>query len=318
MSLTEIEVQSESVGGEPRVIEGRSPWQLAWARLRKDKAALISIVVIILLIIFALIAPLIAKWTGHAVDRAYPNTAVDSTGLPVGPGTNGFLLGADQLGHDLLVRAAYGARTSLLIGLTSTFISMVVGVVVGIVAGYFGRWIDTALSRLLDMVLSFPYLVLAFVVSATIGQSIPTLIFVISFFNFAAMARIVRGQTIQIMEKEYIEAARSLGSGALRIMFVDILPNLVAPIIVLVTLLVPTAITFEATLSFLGAGLDVRTPSWGTMLDESQNFYQVRPMYMLLPALLLLATTLSFNLLGDGVRDALDPRAERVLAKAGK
>jgi peptide/nickel transport system permease protein len=166
----------------------------------------------------------------------------------------------------------------------------------------------------MDVVLSFPFLLFAIALVSIVGPSLTVSIFVIAFFSFAAVGRIVRGQTLSIREREYIQAARSLGANDLRIMFVDVLPNLVAPVIVYATLLVPTAIVFEATLSFLGLGVVPPTPTWGGMLSDSLQFYQVAWWYVLFPGLALLITTLAFNLLGDGVRDALDPGAERVLA----
>jgi peptide/nickel transport system permease protein len=306
------------VAQEPaRAIQGRTPWQLAWARLRRDKVAVISAVVIVLIILMAIFAPLLTHWFGMDPERTNPNTGLSADGLPLGPSAE-HLFGTDGLGRDMFSRAVYGARVSLIVGLLSTLCATVVGVTVGLVAGYFGGWLDTVLSRLIEIVLSFPYLIVALVVAATIGPSMIMEIVVITFFSFSAMARIVRGQVISIKEKEYIEAARSLGASDLRIMAIDILPNLLAPVIVLVTLLIPQAIVFESTLTFLGAGVDIRVPSWGGMLAESMQFYRVAWWYLFVPGGLLLLTTLVFNLLGDGVRDALDPRSERVLAKAGK
>jgi peptide/nickel transport system permease protein len=164
----------------------------------------------------------------------------------------------------------------------------------------------------MDVVLSFPFLLFAIALVSIYGSGLGISVFVIAFFTWAAVGRIVRGQTLSIREKEYIEAARSLGAGDLRIMFVDVLPNLMAPVIVYTTLLIPIAIVFEATLSFLGLGVVPPTPTWGNMLSDSQDFYQVAWWFPLFPGLALLLTTLAFNLLGDGVRDALDPRAGRL------
>ncbi len=194
-------------------------------------------------------------------------------------------------------------------------IGTVLGVTAGLAAGYFGGWIDTALSRLVDAVLAFPYLVLALALAAVLGPSLPVVIGVISFFAWAGIARVVRGQTISLRERDYIEAARSLGAGPLRIMFTEILPNLAGPVLVLATLSIPSAIIFEATLSFLGLGVQPPTPSWGNILAGAQNYYSVAWWYLVFPALALLITTLAFNLLGDGIRDALDPGAERLLVR---
>ena len=185
---------------------------------------------------------------------------------------------------------------------------------VGLIAGYFGGFVDTILARFTDAVLAFPYVVLALALAVVLGPSLTVIIAVIAFFSWAAIARIVRGQTLSIKEKEYIEAARSLGAGPFRIMFLDILPNLLAPVLVIATLYIPTAVVFEATLSYLGLGIQPPTASWGNILSDAQNFYQVAWWYVVFPAAALLITTLAFNLLGDGIRDAMDPRTERVFA----
>jgi peptide/nickel transport system permease protein len=318
MSLTELEAEVSPPGEEPtQAIQGRTPWQLAWARLRQDKVAIASAVVIILIILMAIFAPVLTHWFGTDPQQTNTNTGLDADGLPIGPSAD-HLLGTDQLGRDIFSRAVFGARISLEVGLLSTFFATVVGVTIGLLAGYFSGWLDAAISRVLEIVLSFPYLIVALVAAATIGPSETMEIVVISSFSFAAMARIVRGQVISIKAREFVEAARSLGASRLRIMVIDILPNLLAPVIVLATLLIPQAIVTESTLTFLGAGVDIRIPSWGGMLNESTQYYRVAWWYLFVPSAFLLITTLAFNLLGDGVRDALDPRSERVLAKVGK
>lgn len=318
MSLTDLEAEVAPAGAEPtRAIQGRTPWQLAWARLRQDKIALLSAVIIVLIILMAVFAPALTHWFGTDPTKTNTNTGLTADGLPIGP-SGKHLLGTDELGRDIFSRAVYGARVSLEVGLLSTLFATIVGVGTGLLAGYFSGWLDSAISRVLEIVLSFPYLIVALVAAATIGPSETMEIVVITVFSFASMARIVRGQVITIKAREYIEAARSLGAGNLRIMLVDILPNLLAPVIVLATLLIPQAIVTESTLTFLGAGVDIRIPSWGGMLNESTQFYRVAWWYLFVPSGFLLLTTLVFNLLGDGVRDALDPRSERVLAKAGK
>src|SRR5918999_6000354 len=318
MSLTDLEAEVAPVGAEPtRAIQGRTPWQLAWGRLRRDKVAISSAVIIVLIILTAILAPVLTAWFGDDPTRTNTNTGLSPDGLPLGPSAE-HLLGTDQLGRDMFSRAIYGARVSLLVGLLSTMFATIVGVVIGLLAGYFGGWLDTIISRVIEIVLSFPYLIVALVAAATIGPSMTMVIVVITVFSFSAMARIVRGQVISIKAKEYVEAARSLGAGNLRIMAIDILPNLLAPVIVIASLLIPQAIVFESTLTFLGAGVDIRIPSWGGMLAESTQYYRVAWWYLFVPSGLLLLTTLVFNLLGDGVRDALDPRSERLLAKAGK
>ena len=306
----------EALGAETAVpaIEGRSPLRLALARLRRDRVAVASAIVIVLLIVVALAAPLIAHLVGHDPTTQYRDAGLTPAGLPVGPSRH-FLFGTDNLGRDVFVRVVYGTRISLLVGVVSTVLAIALGVVVGVTAGYYQGAVDTVLARFMDVVLSFPFLLFAIALVSVAGPSIVVSVGVIAFFSWAAVGRIVRGQTLSIREREYIEAARSLGASDLRIMFVDVLPNLIAPVIVYTTLLIPTAIVFEATLSFLGMGVVPPTPTWGNMLSDSLQYYQVAWWFILFPGLALLVTTLAFNLLGDGVRDALDPATERLFAE---
>ena len=299
------------------VIEGRGLWRLAWRRLRRDKAAMASAAVIAIMAALALAAPAFAALTGHGPAQQFPNTGLSAAGIPAGPG-RAFWLGADDLGRDLFIRILYGARISLFVGVATTVIGTALGVSAGLMAGYFGGWTDQALSRLVDAALAFPFVVLALALAAVIGPSLPVVIGVISFFTWAGIARVVRGQAISLREREFIEAARSLGAGPWRIMFTEIFPNLAGPVLVLATLAIPSAIIFEATLSFLGLGVQPPTASWGNILAGAQNDYSVAWWYLVFPALALLITTLAFNVLGDGIRDALDPATERLLAHTGK
>jgi peptide/nickel transport system permease protein len=282
--------------------------------LRRDPVAVTSAAVILVLVVLAVAAPLIASITGHGPAQQFRDTGLTPDGLPVPP-SGRFWFGTDNLGRDVFVRVVYGTRISLLVGVLSTLLAVAAGLIVGLVAGYFGGAVDTTLARFMDVVLSFPFLLFAIALVSIVGPSLTVAILVIAFFSWAAVGRIVRGQTLSIREREYVQAARSLGASDLRIMFVDVLPNLIAPVIVYATLLIPLAIVFEATLSFLGLGVVPPTPTWGNMLADSLQYYQVAWWFVLFPGLALLITTLAFNLLGDAVRDALDPRGARLLAR---
>ena len=307
----------QPVGGGPARIEGRTPLQLAWLRLKRDRVAMAAAITIVLLILVAALGPLLMpKLTGHDSPHLFIDHkhGLSESGIPGGPGKHA-LLGFDAIGRDILSRIVYGSGISLFIGIVSTSIALLIGVVIGMFAGYFGGKIDVLLSGLMDVVLSFPFLLTALTLVAIFDPSVYISIMIIAFFGWVYIARIVRGQVLSLREKEFVEAARSLGASDLRIMFGDILPNLVAPILVYATLLIPTNILAEASLSFLGLGVKPPTPTWGGMLSESQELYNVAWWYFLFPGLALLITVLAFNLLGDGLRDALDPRANQTLAK---
>ena len=293
-------------------IQAKSSAQLTMARLVRDPASVASAIVILAIILFAICAPLIAQWTGHGPTEQFRETGLSAAGIPVGS-SGEFLLGTDQLGRDVLVRLAYGARVSLLVGVVASLVASAIGVIVGATAGFFGGWVDTLLSRVIDLVMSVPFLLVAIALVAVLGPSLGLSIVVIVFFSWAGLARVIRGQVLAIREREYIEAARSLGESRFSMMFRDVLPNLVVPIIVYTTLGIPAAVVFEATLSFLGLGIVPPTPSWGNMLADAANgsMYMVAPWMVLVPGLALLALTLAFNLLGDGLRDALDPTSTK-------
>ena len=301
---------------------GKSPWRLFWDRLRRDRLAFVGMGFIVLLILLALLAPVIAEVVGHGPNDRFQREMTDEFGLPKGP--NGeFWFGADQVGRDVFVRAVYGARTSLVVAVVATGFAMVVGVALGVLAGYVGGWVDTAVSRTIDIILSMPILLFAIGIVAAcsttaegclgglVKPGLSLVIFVIALFSWPYIARIVRGQTLSIREREFIEAGRSLGASTSRIMLREVLPNLVAPIIVYVTLIIPQNILFEAALSFLGLGVPQQIPSWGRMIADGAQIFEVAWWLMVFPGVFLLATTLAFNLLGDGLRDALDPRTAR-------
>jgi ABC-type dipeptide/oligopeptide/nickel transport system permease subunit len=316
-------VLQDAAGTE--AVTGKTPWQLFWARFKQDKASLIGLFFISLLILIALLAPLISNVVGFGPNElpTQASGVLDEFGLPVvGPSADHFF-GVDLNGRDLFVRVVYGARTSLQVAIIATGFSVFIGLMLGMTAGYYGRWIDTIISRTIDILLSIPYLLLALGISAACSTTVEgclggfikpgmrLVIFIIVFFTWPFIARIVRGSTLSIREKEFIEASRSLGASNRRIMFKEILPNLVAPVIIYSTLLIPSNIIFESSLSFLGLGVPQDVPSWGAQLSEAADIYEVAWWTMLFPGLMLVLTTLSFNLLGDGLRDALDPRTGR-------
>jgi ABC-type dipeptide/oligopeptide/nickel transport system permease subunit len=301
-------VQEAPEAPAAKKIEGRSPWHLGMQRLAHDKAAMISVGIIVLIVLMAIFAPVLATITGHGVDQQFTTTGLNPQGQPVGPNST-FLLGTDTLGRDILVRIAYGARISLVVGVVATLITVVIGAVVGLAAGFYGGLTDSVLARLIDWLLAIPFLLFALALISVMGAGLAPVIIVIGFFGWASVGRIVRGQVMSIKEKEYIEAARSLGAGPWRIMVIDILPNVIAPIIVYTTLLIPLTIVVEASLSFLGVGIPPPAADWGQMISDSQSVYQYGAWwYLVFPSLALLITTLAFNIFGDGVRDAFDPR----------
>jgi ABC-type dipeptide/oligopeptide/nickel transport system permease subunit len=317
--LDQLELMTEedrrTADREPPRIEGRSPFRLAMERFRRDKVAMASVTFIVLLALFALTAPLIAKAVGHPPnDQSHLYEMTTEGGLPKGPNLERkFFFGADQYGRDLLVRIAYGARISLIVGIVATGLALLMGVTIGLLTGFYGGWIDTVLSRFMDVLLSIPLLLLALALVAVFRPSLQVIIAVIVFVSWTYIARIIRGQVLSLREKEFVEAQHSLGAGNLRIIFRDVLPNLVASILIYATLIIPANILFEAYLSFLGLGVPPPTATWGQMLSDATDYYRVAWWMLLFPGVALLGTTLAFNLAGDGLRDALDPRGQQVI-----
>jgi peptide/nickel transport system permease protein len=320
-SATSAASEAELAGADK--IEGRSLTQIAWARLRRDRVALAGGVFIVFLVLAAVFAPLLVKITGGPPNEWHE----DLLNMNIGGIPNGAFggmswqhpMGLETVhGRDIFSRVLYGARISLLIAIAATALSVFIGTVLGITAGFFGGWVDAFLSRLMDMFLAFPLLVFAIALAGVFPDSafglsgvplrLGLLIFVIGFFNWPYIGRIVRGQTISLREREYVEAARSLGAKRPYILFTELLPNLMAPILVYSSLIIPTNILFEAALSFLGVGIPPPTPTWGGMLSDAVTFYTV-PHFMFWPGLAIFGTVMAFNLFGDGLRDAFDPRS---------
>lgn len=305
----------------PTVVTALTPGQIFWRRFRKDHLAIAGGVFIVLLIVAPVGAGLVVQlFVHHPPNRLYLYQGTSSVGLPKGPNRD-FLFGFDLVGRDLFVRVLYGARTSLIVAFVATGASVAIGVVLGLLAGYRRGFVDTLVTRGIDVMMALPILLLALGLTTVCGVSakgcagglikpgLPLVILIIALANWTYIARIVRGETLSLRQRRFTEAAESLGASDLRIMFREILPNLALPIIVYSTLVIPNNILLEASLSFLGAGVSSSTPSWGRMISEAtaNGAYTYAWWVMVFPGLFLFLTTLAFNLLGDGLRDALDP-----------
>jgi ABC-type dipeptide/oligopeptide/nickel transport system permease subunit len=323
LSPTAPDASPEAVlaGMAGKAIQGRSLGQIAWMRLRRDKVAMAGGVIVVLLVLLAIFGPFFVQnpdtYHGNLIDPTFSR--------PIGPWGGISLahpLGVEPItGRDMLARIVIGARYSLLIGFLATLLAVAVGVLMGIIAGYFGGWADSLIARAMDVFLAFPILVFAIALIGVLpgswlglsGNSLRVflLVMIIGLASGPYMGRIIRGQTLSLREREFVDAARSMGARGPYILFRELLPNLVGPILVYSTLLIPTNILFEAALDYLGVGLIPPTPSWGQMLANAvtNQYYAVDPMYMIVPGVAIFITIISFNLFGDGLRDALDPRS---------
>ena len=328
----DVAIETRGKLGATDEVRARGYWEQVWRRFRRDRVAMVSGIFIVLLVLAAFIgAPIATHLVGHGPNDLIPGGVDDTTFLPVGPlshvsaghGEKTFLvLGAsDTLGRDELLRLLYGARVSLEVAILATLIGVALGVVLGILAGFYGGLTDTFVSRLTEMAMAFPLLLFAIALASTVGDrlnnvtvggifapGVVSLVLVIGFFSWYYPARVIRAQVLALREKEFIEAARMVGARDLHLMRSHLLPHLVAPIIVYSTLLVAVNILFEAGLSFLGLGVPLPDASWGTLLSSATKYYLSQPWLMVWPGLAILLTTLAFNLLGDALRDAFDPR----------
>ena len=343
-AVASAETHGELGQGEVEV-RAKGYWEQVWIRLRRDKVAIASGVFIVLLVFVAIFGgPLAEHYLGHTATAInQPAGAHGEEALPVGPwshvackdfyppasdckgkGTQLYVLGADGvLGHDEFLRLLYGARISLEVAILATISVMILGIILGTTAGYYRGLADTAISRVIELTMVFPALLFIIALSATIGPrlnqvtfgifapGVVTLVLVFAIFGWFYPARILRAQVLSLREKEFVEAARMIGASDSRIMRSHVIPHLIAPIIVYSTLTVATYILLEAGLSFLGLGIDPINPSWGNLLSTAPTYYTTQPWLMVWPGLAILMTTLAFNLLGDGIRDAVDPRSSR-------
>ena len=319
-------------------VHALGPWRLGLRRLRRNKVALAFGLLFVLLVLSCLAAPLWADKVAHTtpeenhlsdtitIDGKKTNV-VGLDGVPIGPqylkADGEFFLGADPNGRDIMVRLLYGGRNSLMIGVAAALMTTILSVLLGVIAGYFRGWSDTVIRSLLDIMWSFPVIILGTALGVALalgglqigpihiaGDSLIIPVLIIGLVYVPYMARPVRGQVLSLREKEFVEAARAQGAGPIRIMFTEVLPNLASTIVVFFTLLIANAILLEAALSFLGAGVQAPNPSWGTMIDEGVDRIATAPHLTIVPGLMLVLTVLSLNVFGDGVRDALDPRAK--------
>jgi peptide/nickel transport system permease protein len=337
-SIGELEVAGEPplpTGVAAEEIRGRSPWYLAWLRLRRNRVGLLFGVLFLLIVVACLAAPLWADHVAHTGPNENHITdkilidgqetyVVSPDGTPLGPGLHGrYLLGADQNGRDVMVRLLYGGRTSIYIGVIAALVTTVLAVLVGLLCGYYRGWIDAVLSRVMDVVWAFPVLLLGIALGTALalgglkigavvvaGDSLWIPILIIGLVYVPYMARPIRGEILALREKEFVEAAVAQGKGSLRIMFSELLPNVVSTIIVFFTLNIANNMLLESSLSFLGAGVRAPNASWGTMIADGYQTIYTAPHLTIVPGVLIVLTVLSLNVFGDGLRDALDPRAK--------
>lgn len=314
MTSTPTEIEAR-----PTQVLGRSPWQLAWRRLRRDRLALLGGIIVLGFVVVAAAAPLLA-WLAGEDPYTYHVDLLDSSAGNRPKGAFGGVsadhwFGVEPLtGRDLFSIVVYGARTSFLIGVAATAIAATIGAIAGMTAAYFGGWTDTIISRLMDVIFSFPGLIFMIAVGIIVPSSFPKpllMILVIGFFGWPLFGRVIRAEAQSLVHREFVEAVRALGAGPGHIIFRQLLPNLLAPIIVLCTLSIPGTIGTLAALGFLGVGITAPTPDWGRTISAAVNWVQSDVWYLVFPGGAIFLAVLAFNLLGDGLRDALDPRTSR-------
>ncbi|MGV4988211.1 ABC transporter permease [Streptomyces sp. NRAIS4] len=331
LEVTDETVEKSTTSSGPKGSESRSPGRLAWKRFKRDKTGVISAYVVIFFFVIAIAAPLIAKLYGKNPYTTYASqdpSLLNAFSYPAGPNggmSSDFWFGIEpQLGRDVFTFLLYAIRNSLGLALAATVLTMVIGVLVGVTAGYLGGKTDYFVGRVIDIVLSIPstlftiaFMPVVFGLFVAADDDIPTglravvLIFMLTVFGWASIARLLRGQVIGLREREYVEAAKVTGASPMRIVFKELLPNLWTPILIQSTLMLPTYVTAEAGFAFLGVGMIDPTPDWGVMIQRGAQFYTQDITFMLFPGLSMVIFVLAFNLLGDSVRDALDPKSKR-------
>jgi peptide/nickel transport system permease protein len=298
---TSAALELEESGGEIVELDAGIWWRMG-ASLVRDRAALIGAFIVLAFVFVSIFAPLLAP---HDPATQYVD-GLSPSGAPLPP-THKFLMGTDDLGRDLLSRLLYGARVSLIVGIVANGLAMIIGVTVGATSAYAGGWLDNVLMRFTDIMMAFPIFLFAIALIAITSPSLTNIIIVIAILYWTTTARVIHGMVLSLKEREFVEAARALGATGPRILGLYILPHLVSVIIVYTTLGVATTVLVEASLSFDGIGVQPPTPSWGNMINEAQGYYRADPWMMIFPGLAIVATVLGFNLVGDWLRDTLDP-----------
>ncbi len=295
--MTELAPKMDGIA-EAQISKEVGPWREAWSGFKKSKLAVVGAGIVFFFIVVAIVGPFLVSQGIN--DQSLPKRLL--------PPSAEFWFGTDDLGRDILSRIVHGARISLWIGFFSVVGSVVIGSMLGIIAGYYGKWVDTLISRFFDIMLAFPSILLAIAIVSVLGPSLQNALIAIAVINIPNFGRLIRSKVLSIKEDEYITAAKGIGMKDARILFAHILPNSMAPVIVQGTLAIATAILEAAALGFLGLGAEAPMPEWGKMLSDSKNFLQSAPWTMVFPGLAIMLTVLGFNLMGDGLRDALDPR----------
>ncbi|WP_417899837.1 nickel transporter permease [Bacillus haimaensis] len=296
--MAELARNTQPITTQVKQDEVISPWKEAWKSFKKNKLALVGTFIVLLFIVIAIFAPLIAP---YGIDKQVLGDRLQAP-------SSDHWLGTDDFGRDIFSRIVYGARISLWVGFFAVLASSIIGSLLGIIAGYYGRWVDTIISRTFDIMLAFPSILLAIAIVAILGPSLQNALIAIAIINIPNFGRLIRSRVLSVKEEEYITAAKAIGMKDSRILLHHILPNSMTPIIVQGSLAIATAIIEAAALGFLGMGAQPPNPEWGKMLADSKNYLIQAPWTMIFPGLAIMLTVLGFNLMGDGLRDALDPR----------